>query len=90
MGSTLNIVVVAHHTRQEVVPLIRSAEKWLTKNGHYMWMPSPDAKALGLEQFASDRSAQDADLLISLGGDGTILRSVDLLGGAPEIGRAHV
>ena len=83
MGSTLNIVVVAHHTRQEVVPLIRSAEKWLTKNGHNMWMPSPDAKALGLEQFASDRSAQDADLLISLGGDGTILRSVDLLGGAP-------
>lgn len=78
-----NIVVVAHHTRPEVVPLIRQAEKWLTKNGHHMWMPKSDATVLGLSEFASDRAAQDADLLISLGGDGTILRSVEMLGGAP-------
>lgn len=83
MSSAVNVVVVAHHTRQEVVPLIRQAEKWLKKNGHQMWMPKGDANALGLEEFGSDRSAQDADLLISLGGDGTILRSVELLGGAP-------
>ena len=79
----MNVVVVAHHTRQEVVPLIRQAEKWLKKNGHQMWMPKGDASALGLDEFGSDRSTQDADLLISLGGDGTILRSVELLGGAP-------
>jgi NAD+ kinase len=79
----VNVVVVAHHTRQEVVPLIRQAEKWLKKNGHQMWMPKVDASALGLDEFGSDRSTQDADLLISLGGDGTILRSVELLGGAP-------
>ena len=79
----MNVVVVAHHTRQEVVPLIRQAEKWLKKNGHQMWMPKVDASALGLDEFGSDRSTQDADLLISLGGDGTILRSVELLGGAP-------
>jgi NAD+ kinase len=48
-----------------------------------MWMPKGDASALGLDEFGSDRSTQDADLLISLGGDGTILRSVELLGGAP-------
>jgi NAD+ kinase len=36
-----------------------------------------------LSELGSDRSAQDADLLVSLGGDGTILRSGDLLGGAP-------
>ena len=83
MSSAVNVVVVAHHTRQEVVPLIRQAEKWLKKNGHLMWMPKGDASALGLDEFGSDRSAQDADLLISLGGDGTILRSVELLGGAP-------
>ena len=83
MSSAVNVVVVAHHTRQEVVPLIRQAEKWLKKNGHQMWMPKGDANALGLDEFGSDRSAQDADLLISLGGDGTILRSVELLGGAP-------
>ena len=83
MSSAVNVVVVAHHTRQEVVPLIRQAEKWLKKNGHQMWMPKGDASALGLDEFGSDRSTQDADLLISLGGDGTILRSVELLGGAP-------
>ncbi len=83
MTSAVNVVVVAHHTRQEVVPLIRQTEKWLKKNGHQMWMPKSDAIALGLDEFGSDRSAQDADLLLSLGGDGTILRSVELLGGAP-------
>lgn len=83
MTSAVNVVVVAHHTRQEVVPLIRQTEKWLKKNGHQMWMPKSDSIALGLDEFGSDRSAQDADLLLSLGGDGTILRSVELLGGAP-------
>ena len=83
MGESLNIIFVAHHTRPEVVPIIRDAKKWLEKNGHNAWMPIGDAAALGLSEFGSDRSAQDADLLVSLGGDGTILRSVELLGGAP-------
>jgi NAD+ kinase len=83
MGESLNIIFVAHHTRPEVVPVIREAKKWSDKNGHNSWMPVSDAAALGLSELGSDRSAQDADLLVSLGGDGTILRSVDLLGGAP-------
>ena len=83
MGESLNIIFVAHHTRPEVVPIIREAKKWLDKNGHNSWMPIGDAAALGLSELGSDRSAQDADLLVSLGGDGTILRSVEILGGAP-------
>ena len=83
MGASLNVVIVAHHTRREVVPIIRKATQWLKKNGHNYWMPVGDGVALGLSELGADRSAQDADLLISLGGDGTILRSVDLLGGAP-------
>ena len=83
VGESLNIIFVAHHTRPEVVPIIRDAKKWLDKSGHNSWMPTGDAAALGLSEFGTDRSAQDADLLISLGGDGTILRSVELLGGAP-------
>ena len=83
MGASLNVVIVAHHTRPEVVPIIREATQWLKKNGHNYWMPVGDGAALGLSELGADRSAQDADLLISLGGDGTILRSVDLLGGAP-------
>lgn len=83
MDASLNVVIVAHHTRPEVVPIIREVTKWLKKNGHNYWMPVGDGAALGLSELGADRSAQDADLLISLGGDGTILRSVDLLGGAP-------
>ena len=83
VGESLNIIFVAHHTRPEVVPIIREAKKWLDKSGHNSWMPTGDAAALSLSEFGADRSAQDADLLISLGGDGTILRSVELLGGAP-------
>ena len=83
MAESLNIIFVAHHTRPEVVPIIREAKKWLDKNGNNSWMPAADAAALVLSEFGADRSAQDADLLVSLGGDGTILRSVELLGGAP-------
>ncbi|MFM7820169.1 MAG: NAD(+)/NADH kinase [Actinomycetota bacterium] len=83
MADALNVVIVAHHTRPEVVPLIRTTQSWLKKNGHHVWMPVSDANAVGLPDLGVERSAQDADLLISLGGDGTILRSVELLGGAP-------
>ncbi len=83
MTESLNIIFVAHHTRPEVVPVIREAKIWLDKHGHNSWMPIGDAAALGMSELGADRSAQDADLLVSLGGDGTILRSVELLGGAP-------
>ncbi len=83
MAESLNIIFVAHHTRPEVVPVIREAKIWLDKHGHNSWMPIGDAAALGMSELGADRSAQDADLLVSLGGDGTILRSVELLGGAP-------
>lgn len=81
--SAVNIILVAHHTRPEAADLIRSAHTWLQKHGHNLWMPPEDAKVHGLTDISSDRSAQDADLLISLGGDGTILRSVEMLSGAP-------
>ena len=34
VGESLNIIFVAHHTRPEVVPIIREAKKWLDKSGH--------------------------------------------------------
>jgi len=81
--TAVNIILVAHHTRPEAADLIRSAHTWLQKHGHNLWMPPEDANVHGLTDISSDRSAQDADLLISLGGDGTILRSVEMLNGAP-------
>ena len=78
--SAVNIILVAHHTRPEAAHLIRSAHTWLQKHGHNLWMPPEDAKVHGLTDISSDRSAQDADLLISLGGDGTILKTARTFG----------
>lgn len=78
-----NVFVIAHHTRAEVGPLIADVESWLSAAGHYLWMPPDDAAAHRLSRLASDRDASDADVLVSLGGDGTVLRAVHMLNGAP-------
>lgn len=78
-----NVFVIAHHTRAEVGPLIADVESWLSAAGHYLWMPPNDAEAHDLAHLASDRDPSDADVLVSLGGDGTVLRAVHMLNGAP-------
>jgi NAD+ kinase len=79
-------VIVAHHERAEAATLARAAADWLKERGWQVWMAPADAAALGLSALASDRPAADADLAISLGGDGTMLRTVDLLdGGGTDI-----
>ena len=45
-------------------------------------MPPTDAAEVGLESRADDRPVSEADLVLSLGGDGTMLRGVHLLDGA--------
>jgi NAD+ kinase len=76
-------VIVGHHERAEAARLARVAAAWLQANGSEVWMPPDDAKALGLDELAADRSAAEASLAISLGGDGTMLRTVELLDGEP-------
>ena len=46
-------------------------------------MPPDDAAALDLAELAGERPLAAADLVLSLGGDGTMLRAVRLLDGAP-------
>ncbi len=77
------IFVVAHHSRGEIGPLLVDLEAWCLKNKHQLWMLPADAQARGVLHLASDRDAMDADVLLSLGGDGTVLRAVHLLDGAP-------
>jgi NAD+ kinase len=36
-----------------------------------------------MTDLANDRAASDADLVVVLGGDGTVLRAVSMLEGAP-------
>jgi NAD+ kinase len=77
------IVIVAHHERGEAGTLARDTATWLIAHGHDAWMVAADAAALDLVDLASERSPAEADLVLSLGGDGTMLRAVHLLGGAP-------
>jgi len=77
------IFVVAHHSRGEIGPLLVDLEAWCHQYEHQLWMLPADAHARGVEHLASERDAMDADVVLSLGGDGTVLRAVHLLDGAP-------
>lgn len=83
-----SVLLVAHHERLEAGALALSAAAWLRDHGHEVWMMSDDAAPLGLHQLQSERPPTSADLAVSLGGDGTMLRTVKLVGTAnvPIIG----
>ncbi|MCX7622061.1 MAG: NAD(+)/NADH kinase [Acidimicrobiales bacterium] len=82
--------LVLHHDRQEALELARDVSSWLTERDHSVRLPEADAERCGLGEFAVADTAFAAglDAVVSLGGDGTILRTVALLGGAevPIIG----
>jgi len=82
------VLLVAHRERSEAESLAGVAATWLAERGHQVWMIHDDAEASGLASLASDDAASTAELVLSLGGDGTMLRAVQLLDGAevPIIG----
>ncbi len=82
------VLLVAHHDRLEAGALARAGAAWLREHGHDVWMLADDAVPMGLHELQSDRPPTQADLAISLGGDGTMLRTVKLVGAAdvPIIG----
>ncbi|MEM8618307.1 MAG: NAD(+)/NADH kinase [Actinomycetota bacterium] len=75
------LAIIAHHHRPTSRACAETAIQWCRAHDIDHWTPAEDAAALGLET-ASDRPLADADLVLSLGGDGTMLRSVRLLDGA--------
>ncbi len=78
----IRVVVVAHHGRSDARSVVASTTQWLRDRGHRVWMPTVDAAAFGLDELAAETPAAEADLVLSLGGDGTMLRAVNLLDGA--------
>lgn len=64
--------------------LARDAIDWLTERGHEVRLSSADAAAIGHPDLGvpEPKLAAGLDLLLSLGGDGTMLLAVDLA--APE------
>jgi NAD+ kinase len=84
------IAFLPHHERAEAVDLAKRAIGRLEELGHRCLVPAGDAVATGLEAWAmaDDGLTDDLDLAVSLGGDGTMLRTIDLVGshGIPVLG----
>lgn len=73
--------IVAHHERPEARLLAHSATKWLSDRHHTAWVPSADARSSGLAELGADLPLSEADLVVCIGGDGTVLRAIELLDG---------
>ena len=79
----IRVAVVVHHERPDASRHAREVVEWLAARGHEGWLVPEDADAVGLHELVGERPAATADLVVSLGGDGTMLRAVRLLDGAP-------
>ncbi len=77
------VAFVAHNERPDVVALIETAMEWLKEHGHVGWLLPDDGAELDLPHHTEDRPLADADVVVCLGGDGTMLRAVGALDGAP-------
>ena len=77
------VVLLVNESRPRAVELARQAASWLGERGHVVRLPKRDAEAAGLGEFAAedDLLVPAVDLAIALGGDGTMLRAVDLVAG---------
>ena len=62
------VAVVVHPEREEAAVLAKETVDWLVERGHTVCKPADD-----------DEVGADVALAISLGGDGTVLRTVDLV-----------
>ena len=73
--------IVPHRDRPLAHELARHAAEWLEARGLEVRVPAGDAAAAGLASLGVDTTAFPVglDLAISLGGDGTMLRTVDLV-----------
>ncbi|HVF32490.1 MAG TPA: NAD(+)/NADH kinase [Acidimicrobiales bacterium] len=76
--------VVLHRDRSEAVLLAKRAIAWLAERGHEVRIPATDAAAVDLPELAcpEDTLCDSLALAVSLGGDGTMLRTVDLVAGS--------
>ena len=81
---------VLHGERDRAAEITADVAGWLTERGHDVRLPVDDARRAGLDDLGvePDGFAAGLDVAISLGGDGTMLRTVDLVAddGIPVIG----
>lgn len=82
---TRAVGLVPHRDRGVAHELARAAAGWFRERGVEVRLPEMEAKACGLGELgvAVEGFAEGLDLVISLGGDGTMLHAVDLAYPAP-------
>jgi NAD+ kinase len=75
---------VLHHEREQAIELASTTAKRLLAEGHEVRLPLADAQLAGLPDHGVQEPELGAglDVAVSLGGDGTMLRTVDLVSGA--------
>lgn len=75
------VVILLHHERPEARALAVEAVEWLTARDHEVRLPIHDAGLIGRPDLGVENSgvADGCDVAVSLGGDGTMLRTVDLV-----------
>src|SRR5262245_61748742 len=82
--------MILHHERAQAAELARDATDWLAERGHEVRLPLRDAGIadLATQGCPEEEFARGLDLAVSLGGDGTMLRTVDLVAaaGVPVVG----
>src|SRR5437764_2472047 len=84
------VALVVHRLRPEALRVAQSTTTWLRERGHDVRMAPEEADELDLRDCACDpeKLAAGLDLAVSLGGDGTMLRTVELVAheGVPVLG----
>ncbi len=87
------IGLLIHLGRDAASQHARELVSWLVEEGHEVRVPPDDARAAGLVDHTVDGDdfAHGLDLVVTLGGDGSILRAVELTGatGVPILGVDH-
>jgi NAD+ kinase len=73
--------MVVHPRRPRAAETAVAAADWLRERGHDVRMPKKDADAVGLPAsgYADDELVDGIEVALALGGDGTILRAVQLV-----------
>ena len=86
----MRIAMVVHHARSLAHELARENSQWLIAAGHSVVLPGPDAYVCQLADLGVDEAhlSDGVDVIVSLGGDGTMLRAVQYAGdvGVPILG----
>ncbi len=77
-----SVALIVHLGRESAAVHARELTAWLIDQGHEVRIPNDDSEITGLGQHCVDDAtlSDDLDLIVTLGGDGSILRAVELTG----------